>query len=70
MDNDRGENGQISYTIVYVQRLTVSSDNPSPVDPRTVFAINVATGVIQQRVQVYKGEVYEIKVRAQDNGGK
>lgn len=70
MDGDQGKDGQITYSIVYVQRLTVSTDNPTPPDARGIFAINVDTGVIAQRGTVYKGEVYEIKVRATDGGGK
>ncbi|XP_055343376.1 cadherin-99C-like isoform X2 [Paramacrobiotus metropolitanus] len=70
VDGDQGKDGQITYAIVYIQRLSVSTDNPSPDDARTIFAINVDTGVVVQRGTVYKGEVYEIKVRATDGGGK
>ncbi|OWA51282.1 Protocadherin-15 [Hypsibius exemplaris] len=70
VDEDQGKDGQITYAIVYVQRLTVSSDNPTPPDARGIFVINVDTGVILQRAPVYKGEVYEIKVRATDGAGK
>lgn len=70
IDEDQGKDGQLTYAIVYVQRLAVSTNNPTPADARGIFVINVDTGVILQRGTVYKGELYEIKVRATDGGGK